>query len=210
MEIKIDFSRLLKKRTETTLVTVSKLYERWRSYENCFHEHPWPFPTPLPYFWVSRSRRRRHGRVARFAGRVALVRVPVVSVVTCGSVAAALFDARDGHARLDDVKRGNQLPVNMTSGMFLARKVRTRSKSWEELKVMLHWSTCNADSQRMFFARICRHVTLLNRFQKLPTRCSTANIAKNRSQRAVTLEWFFAQHHIIASWRCKLTSVTSP
>ena len=70
--------------------------------------------------------------------------------------------------------------------------------------------TCNADSQRMFFARICRHVTLLNRFQKLPTRCSTANIAKSRSQRAVTLEWFFAQHHIIASWRCKLTSVASP
>ena len=31
-----------------------------------------------------------------------------------------------------------------------------------------------------------------------------------RSQRAITLEWFFAQHHIIASWRCKLTSVTSP
>ena len=53
-------------------------------------------------------------------------------------------------------------------------------------------------------------VTLLNRFQKLPTRWSTANIAKKRSQRAVTLEWFFAQHHIIASWRCKLTSVTSP
>ena len=78
------------------------------------------------------------------------------------------------------------------------------------VKVMLHWSTCNADSQRMFFARICRHVTLLNRFLKLPTRCSTANIAKNRSQRAVTIEWFFAQHHIIASWRGKLTSVTSP
>ena len=70
--------------------------------------------------------------------------------------------------------------------------------------------TCNADSQRMFFAQICRHATLLNRFQKLPTRCSTANIAKNSPQRAVTLEWFFVQHHIIASWRCKLTSVTSP
>ena len=70
--------------------------------------------------------------------------------------------------------------------------------------------TCNADSQRMFLTRICRHVTLLNCFQKLATRCSTANIAKNRSQRAVTLEWFFAQHRIIASWRCKLTSVTPP
>ena len=68
--------------------------------------------------------------------------------------------------------------------------------------------TCNADSQRMFFARICRHVALLNRFQKLPTRCRTANIAKNRPQRGVTLERFFAQHRIIASWRCKLTNVT--
>ena len=79
-----------------------------------------------------------------------------------------------------------------------------------DFKVMLHWSTCNAYSQRMFFARICRHVTLLNRFQKLPTRCSTANIAKNCSQRGVTLERFFAQHRIVASWRCKLTSVTPP
>ena len=64
-------------------------------------------------------------------------------------------------------------------------------------------------SQRMFFARICRHVTLLNRFQKLPTRCSTANIATNCPQRGVMLEPFFAQHRIVASWRCKLTSVTS-
>ena len=71
-------------------------------------------------------------------------------------------------------------------------------------------STCNADSQRMFFARICRHVTLLNRFQKLATRYSTANIAKNRPQRGVTPERFFAQHRITASWRCKLTSVTPP
>ena len=51
---------------------------------------------------------------------------------------------------------------------------------------MLHWSTCNADSQRMFLARICRHVTLLNRFQKLATRCSTANIAKNLIFRATS------------------------
>ena len=65
--------------------------------------------------------------------------------------------------------------------------------------------TCNGDWQHMFFARICRHVTLLNRFQKFPTRCSTANITKNRSQRGVTLERFFARHRIIASWRCKLT-----
>ena len=50
--------------------------------------------------------------------------------------------------------------------------------------------TCNADSQRMFFAQICRHATLLNRFQNLATRCSTANIAKNRPQRGVTLESF--------------------
>ena len=58
--------------------------------------------------------------------------------------------------------------------------------------------TCNADSQLMFLARICRLMLQLHRFQKLGTRCSTANIAKNRSQRAVTLEWFFAQHRIIA------------
>ena len=51
---------------------------------------------------------------------------------------------------------------------------------------MLHWSTCNADSQRMFLARICRHVTLLNRFQKLTTHCSTANIAKNLIFRATS------------------------
>ena len=70
--------------------------------------------------------------------------------------------------------------------------------------------TCNADSQRMFFAQICRHATLLNRFQNLATRCSTANIAKNRPQRGVTLDRFFAQHRIVASWRCKLTSVTPP
>ena len=50
----------------------------------------------------------------------------------------------------------------------------------------------------------------LNRFQKLATCCSTANIAKNCPQRGVTLEQFFAQHRIIASWRCKLTSVTPP
>ena len=68
------------------------------------------------------------------------------------------------------------------------------------LKVMLHWSTCNADSQGMFLARICRHVTLWNRFQKLSTRCSTANIAKNRWQRAVTLEYFFRA----TSYHCKL------
>ena len=98
---------------------------------------------------------------------------------------------------------------------LISMHLRTSSM---RLRTILRWCytgqlatpTCNADSQRMFLARICRHVTLLNRFQKLATRCSTANIAKNRSQRAVTLEWFFAQHRIIASWRCKLTSVTPP
>ena len=64
-------------------------------------------------------------------------------------------------------------------------------------KVMLHWSTCNADSQCMFFTRICRHVTLLNCFQRLPTCCSTADIAKNCPQRGFTLERFFSQHRII-------------
>ena len=49
----------------------------------------------------------------------------------------------------------------------------------------------------MFLARICRTVTLLNRFQKLATRCSTANVAKNRSQPAVTLKR-------TTSYHCKL------
>ena len=67
---------------------------------------------------------------------------------------------------------------------------------------MLHWPICSE------FAQCC--CKFLNRFQKLATCCSTANIAKNCPQRGVTLEQFFAQHRIIASWRCKLTSVTSP
>ena len=41
---------------------------------------------------------------------------------------------------------------------------------------------------------------ILNRFQKLATRYSTANIAKNRPQRGVTPERFFAQ----LSYHCKL------
>ena len=67
---------------------------------------------------------------------------------------------------------------------------------------MLHWPICSE------FAQCC--CKFLNRFQKLATCCSTANIAKNCSQRGVKLEQFFAQHRIIASWRCKLTSVTPP
>ena len=63
---------------------------------------------------------------------------------------------------------------------------RLRNKTSNVIKGHLRWCytgqlatpTCNANSQRMFFARICRHFTLLNRFQKLPTRCSTANIVK--------------------------------
>ena len=34
----------------------------------------------------------------------------------------------------------------------------------EQIKVVLRWSICNADSQRMFFARICRHATLVASF----------------------------------------------
>ena len=72
---------------------------------------------------------------------------------------------------------------------------------------------CNADSQRMFLARICRHVHLshiFNRFRKLATRCSTENGAKNRPQRGVTLERFFAQtlYHYKSAFQidqCKTT-----
>ena len=41
-------------------------------------------------------------------------------------------------------------------------------------------------------------VTLLNRFQKLPTRCSTGNIAKNRSQRYTRMIFCATSYH------CKL------
>ena len=73
-------------------------------------------------------------------------------------------------------------------------------RNHNSIKVVLHWSTCHSDSQRMFFARICRHVTLLNRFQELPTRCSTANIAKNRPQRGCYTWTIFRA----TSYHCKL------
>ena len=68
------------------------------------------------------------------------------------------------------------------------------------LSSQLATSTCNADSQRMLFARICRHVTLLNRFQKLPTRCSTANIAKKSSATG----WYARTIFRATSYHCKL------
>ena len=58
----------------------------------------------------------------------------------------------------------------------------------------------------MFFARICRHDTLWNRFQKLATRCSTANIAKKLSATGCYTRIIFRA----TSYRCKLTSVTPP
>ena len=67
---------------------------------------------------------------------------------------------------------------------------------------MLNWPICSK------FAQCC--CKFLNRFQKLATRCSTANIAKNRPQRGVTLERYSAQYRIIANRRCKSTSVTPP
>ena len=81
--------------------------------------------------------------------------------------------------------------------------------------------TCNADSQRMFFRTnlqtcytCCK---FLNRFQNLAT-CNTALQISQKIVRNGVLYWnrFFAQHHwriirrIIATWRCKLTSVTPP
>ena len=43
---------------------------------------------------------------------------------------------------------------------FLAFAGQPRNR----LKVVLYWSICNADSQCTFFARICRHVTLVASF----------------------------------------------
>ena len=60
--------------------------------------------------------------------------------------------------------------------------------------------TGNADAQRMFFARICRHVTLLNRFQILATRCSTANIAQKSSAAGCYTRMIFRA----TSYHCKL------
>ena len=52
-------------------------------------------------------------------------------------------------------------------------------------------------------------------FESLSKTCNTLQHCKYREksfamQPAVTLKWFFAQHRIIASWRCKLPSVTPP
>ena len=84
--------------------------------------------------------------------------------------------------------------------------------SWPYVGVTL------VDLQRRFATHVFRTnlqicytcCKFLNRFQKLATRCSTANSAKNRPQRGVTLERFFAQHRIIANRRCKSTCVTPP
>ena len=106
------------------------------------------------------------------------------------------------------------------SPSFVKRNKRESATTWElwATEVVLHWSICNANLQRRFTTHGFRMnlqtcytcCKFLNRFQNLATCCSTANIAKNCPQRGVVLEWFFAQHRIIASWRFKLTSVTPP
>ena len=51
------------------------------------------------------------------------------------------------------------------SSDLYARACRHPCKSHDgNVEVVLRWSICNADSQRMFFARICRHVTLAASF----------------------------------------------
>ena len=82
------------------------------------------------------------------------------------------------------------------------------------LKVTLHWSTCNANLQRRFATHVfCTNLQTCYTFESLSKTSNALQHCKYRKKSfatAVTIEWFFAQHHIIASWRCKLTSVTSP
>ena len=73
------------------------------------------------------------------------------------------------------------------------------------VKVVLHWSICNANLKRRFATHVFRTnlqtcytcCKFLNRFQNLATRCSTANIAtkKNRPQRGYTRTIFRATSH---------------
>ena len=98
------------------------------------------------------------------------------------------------------------------------RKGTQELENGESLKVVLHWSICNANLQRrsqsMFFARICRHVTLAASFwiafKTLHNALQHCKYRKKSSATGCYTERFFAQHRIIASWRCKLTSVTPP
>ena len=63
----------------------------------------------------------------------------------------------------------------------------------KKVKVVLHWSICNADSQRMFFARNCRHVTLV----------ASCWIAFKNLQRVAALQ--IAQN-VIRNWVLNLNS----
>ena len=82
------------------------------------------------------------------------------------------------------------------------------------LKVMLHWPTCNANLQRRFATHVSRtNLQTCYTFESLSKTCKTLQHCKYRKKSFATghyTEWFFAQHRIIASWRCKLTSVTPP
>ena len=82
------------------------------------------------------------------------------------------------------------------------------------LKVMLHWSTCNANLQRRFATHVSRtHLQTFYTFESLSKTSNALQHCKYRkksSEAECNTRTFFAQHRIIASWRCKLTSVTPP
>ena len=65
--------------------------------------------------------------------------------------------------------------------------------------------------QRRFATHVFRtNLQTCYTFESLSKNSKALQHCKYRPLRAVILEWFFAQHRIIASWRCKLTSVTPP
>ena len=78
-------------------------------------------------------------------------------------------------------------------------------------KVMLHWPTCNADSHNACFSHEFADMLHLwiafKNLQRVKHCKYRQKIVRNG---VLTLERFFAQHRIIASWRCTLTSVTPP
>ena len=77
-------------------------------------------------------------------------------------------------------------------------------------KVMLHWPTCNADSHNACFSHEFADMLHLWIAFKNLQRVKHCKYRKKIVRNGVLLERFFAQHRIIASWRCTLTSVTPP
>ena len=84
-----------------------------------------------------------------------------------------------------------------------------------EVKVVLHWSTCNANLQRRFATHVFRtNLQTCYTFESLSKTFKALQHCKYRKKSSATGCYTrmicFAQHRIIASWRCKLTTVTPP